>query len=56
MGLALGITLKFYTIVKKGLRLKVRKFQGLIPMFVKDKRGNPVGGDSSPPSRHPEYG
>ena len=34
MGLALGITLKFYTSVTKGLKLKVRKFLGLIPTFV----------------------
>ena len=26
LGLALGITLKFYTSVAKGLKLKVRKF------------------------------
>ena len=33
-GLALGTTLKFYTSVKKGLKLKVRKFWRLIPTFV----------------------
>ena len=32
--LALGTNLKFYTSVAKGLKLKVRKFLGLIPMFV----------------------
>ena len=26
--------MKFYTSVAKGLKLKVRKFLGLIPMFV----------------------
>ena len=34
LGLALGTNLKFYTSVAKGLNLKVRKFCGLIPMFV----------------------
>ena len=34
LGLALGINLKFYTSVPKGLKLKVRKFCGLIPTFV----------------------
>ena len=34
LGLALGASLKFYTSVAKGLKLKVRKFCGLIPTFV----------------------
>ena len=34
MGLTLGIALKFYTSVTKGLQLKVRKFEGLILTFV----------------------
>ena len=34
LGLALGMVLKFYTSVTKGLKLNVRKFLGLIPMFV----------------------
>ena len=34
MGLALGMALKFYTSVAKGLKVKVRKFLGLIPTFV----------------------
>ena len=34
LGLALGLNLKFYTSVAKGLKLKVRKFLGLIPTFV----------------------
>ena len=34
MGLALGMALKFKTSVEKGLKLKVRKFWGLIPIFV----------------------
>ena len=32
--MALGTNLKFYTNVAKGLKLKVRRFWGLIPMFV----------------------
>ena len=32
--LALGTSLKFYTSVVKGLKLKVRKFWGLKPTFV----------------------
>ena len=34
MGLTLGITLKFYTSVAKGLKLKVRKLWRLIQTFV----------------------
>ena len=34
MGLALGINLKFYIGLSKGLKLKVRKFLGLILTFV----------------------
>ena len=34
MELALGTNLIFYTNVTKGLKLKVRKFCGLIPTFV----------------------
>ena len=34
LGLALGENLKFYTSVAKGLKVKVRKFLGLIPTFV----------------------
>ena len=33
--LALGTNLKFYASVAKGLKLKVRKFWGLIPTFAK---------------------
>ena len=32
--LALGTNLKFYTIVAKGLKVKVREFSGLNPTFV----------------------
>ena len=34
LGLALGTNLKFYASVAKGLKLKVRTFWGLFPMFV----------------------
>ena len=34
VGLALGMALKFYTSVAKGLKLKLRKFWCLIPTFV----------------------
>ena len=34
LGLALDMTLKSYNSVAKGLKLKVRKFLGLIPPFV----------------------
>ena len=34
LGLALGMTLEFYTGVEEGLKLKVRKFWGLITTFV----------------------
>ena len=34
MGLALSLVLKFYTSVAKVLKIKVRKFCGLIPTFV----------------------
>ena len=34
LGLALGISLKFYTSVAKGSKLKVTKFWGLIPTFI----------------------
>ena len=36
LGLALGKALKSYTSVAKGLKLKVRKFRGLIPTFVEN--------------------
>ena len=32
--LALGMKLKFYTSIAKGLKLKVRKFYALVPTFV----------------------
>ena len=43
-GLALGKNLKFYTRTAKGLKIKVRKFLELNPMFVEVTGGKPVGG------------
>ena len=43
MGLAQGMTLIFYTSVAKGLKVKVRKFCGLSPMFV-EVTGEKLGG------------
>ena len=34
MVLALGMALKFYTTAEKALKLKVRKFLGLVPTVV----------------------
>ena len=34
LGITLDMRLKFYTSVAKGLKLKVRKFWGIIPAFV----------------------
>ena len=50
LGLALGIALKFYTSVAKGLKLKVRKFWGLIPMIVGVIGEKLVGSLFGPPS------
>ena len=52
MGLALGMTLKFYTSVTKGLKLKVKKFLRLIPTFVEPTEEKLVGGGAFlfPPS------
>ena len=55
LGLARGANLKFYTGVAKGLKLKVRKFWGLIPMFVEVTEEKLVGGFFAPPTPpHPE--
>ena len=43
LGLALGTNLRFYTSVAKVLRLKVRKFLGLILRFVEITREKLVG-------------
>ena len=34
LGMALGMNLKFYTSVAKGLKVNVGKFWGLVPTFV----------------------
>ena len=49
LGLALGINLKFYTNVANGLKLKVRKFWGLILTFVEVTGEKLVGGLFAPP-------
>ena len=46
LGLALGTNLKFYTSVAKGLKLRVRKFWGLIHNFVEVTREKLVGGEA----------
>ena len=43
LGLALGMNVKFCTRVAKGLKLRVRKFWGAIPMFVEDTGRKLVG-------------
>ena len=53
VGLALGTTLKFYTSVVKRLKLKVRKFWGLIPTFVEVAKKKVVAGGASPPPPPP---
>ena len=42
--MALGTNLIFYASVAKGLKLKVRKFWGLIPTFVGIKTGEKLTG------------
>ena len=49
LGLALGTNLKFYISVKKELKLKVRKFWGLIHTFPKVTGEKLVGGPFCPP-------
>ena len=44
VGLALGTSLKFYTSLSKGLKLKVRKFWGLILTFAEVTGEKLVGG------------
>ena len=46
LGMALGTNLKFYTSVKKGSKLKVRKFCGIVPSFVEVTEEKLVGGVS----------
>ena len=50
LGLELGMALKFYIGVKKGLKLKVRKFWGLIPTFSEVTRETLAGEGFLPPS------
>ena len=50
LGLALGTNLKFYASVAKRLKLKVRKFWGLIPTFAEVTEEKLVGGLFGPPS------
>ena len=45
LGLALGMALKFHTIVAKGFKLQVRKSCMLIPTFVEVAREKLVGGE-----------
>ena len=47
------MALKFHTSVKKGLKLKVRQFVGLVPTFVEVTGEKMVGEDLSalPPER-----
>ena len=49
LALVLGTSLKFYTSMAKGLKLKVRKFLGLIPTFVEVTWGKLVKGALLPP-------
>ena len=51
LGLARGTKLKFYTSLSKGLKLKVRKFWGLIATFVEVTEEKLVGGPFWPPHR-----
>ena len=49
LGLARGTNLEFYTNLSKGLKLKVRKFWGLILTFV-EVTGEKLAGGSPPPT------
>ena len=50
-----GIGLKFYASVANGLNLKVRKFYGLISIFVAVKRKKLVGRVNSPYKNSPSF-
>ena len=52
--LALGTNLKFYTSLLKGLKLKVRKFWGLIPTFV-EGTGEKLVGEPFCPTPSPTH-
>ena len=47
--LTLSMNLKFYTCMAKGLKLKARKFWGLIPTFLEVTGEKLVGGSFCPP-------
>ena len=49
LALALGMALKFYSSVAKGLKIKVRKSFGLILMTVEVTRGKLEGAFLPPP-------
>ena len=49
LGLVLGTNVKFYISVAKGLKLKVKKFLGLILTFVEVTGEKLVGGLFAPP-------
>ena len=44
LGLAIGMNLKFYTSVVNGLKLKAKKFCGLVPTFAEVTGEKLVGG------------
>ena len=50
MGLPLGMPLKSYTSLRKGLKLKVRKIWGLVPIFVEVTDKKNCRGPFCPPS------
>ena len=50
LGLALAMALKFYTSLRKGLKLKVRKLWEPIPTFVEVTGEKLVGGSFCPPN------
>ena len=52
LGLALGMAWQFFTSVLKGLKLKVRKFLGLIPTFSEVTGEKLVLGPFLPPSSY----
>ena len=55
LGLDVGMDLKTYTSVAKGLKIKVRKFWEIIPIFVEVTGEKLIrgGGFLTPP--HPSY-
>ena len=55
LGLALGTNLKFYTSLSKRLKLKVRKFLGLISTFVEVTGEKLVGGSFCPSPPFPSW-